>query len=116
MDEFKARQLAQMHFGIADFREGKISLGTLLSKLEGVARVVGQEFWEQNVFDTAWVLEQINADVVEERRTLTPSEQTQVESLIAQLEKKLYSSGSSANSLESDVRFDKADRADKAAD
>jgi len=89
MDEFKARQLAQMHFGIADFREGKTSLNTLLSRLEGAARAVGQEFWERNVFDTVLALEQINADVVEERRTLTPSEQMQVDSLIAQLEKRL---------------------------
>ena len=89
MDEFKARQLAQMHFGIADFREGKISLNTLLSRLEGAARAVGQEFWEQHIFDTALTLEQINVDVVEECRTLTPSEHMQVESLIAQLEKQL---------------------------
>lgn len=89
MDEFKARQLAQMHLGIADFREAGISLNTLLSRLEGAARAVGQEFWERNVFDTALALEQINADVVEERRTLTPAEQVQVESLIAQLEKQL---------------------------
>ncbi|MGK6307338.1 hypothetical protein [Variovorax sp. DT-64] len=92
MDEFKSRQLAQMHIGIADFREGKISLNKLLSRLEGAARAVGQEFWEQNVFDTVLNLEQINADVVEERRALTPSEQMQVESLIVQLEKQLSQS------------------------
>ena len=89
MDEFKARQLAQMRFGIADFREEKISLNTLLSRLEGAARAIGQEFWEQNVFAIAVDLEQINVDVVEERRALTPSEQVQVESLIVQLEVRL---------------------------
>lgn len=89
MNEFKARQLAQMNFGIAYFREGKTSLNALLSRLEGAARAVGQEFWEQEVFATALDLEQINADIVEERRTLTPSEKFQVESLISQLEKRL---------------------------
>jgi hypothetical protein len=89
MDEFKARQLAQMHFAIADFREKKISLKVLLSRLEGAARAVGQEFWEQNVFDTVLELEQINADLLEEHRALTPSEQMQVETLIAQLESQL---------------------------
>lgn len=89
MDEFKGRQLAQMRFGIADFREGKLSLNALLSRLEGAARAVGQEFWEQKVFDTVLNLEQINVDVVEERRALTPSEQTKVESLIAELEGQL---------------------------
>jgi single-stranded DNA-specific DHH superfamily exonuclease len=89
MDEFKARQLAQMRFAIADFREEKISLNMLLSRLEGAARAVGQEFWEQNVYDRALELEQINADLLEERRALTPSEQMQVETLIARLESQL---------------------------
>ena len=89
MDEFKARQHAKMHFGIADFREGKTSLNALLSAVEGAARAVGQVFWEQEIFATALDLEQINADVVEERRTLRPSERAQVESLISQLEKRL---------------------------
>ena len=89
MDEFKARQLAQIRFGITDFRDGRISLNALLSRLEGAARAVGQEFWEQKVFDTVWDLEQINVDVVEERRVLTPSEKMQVESLLAQLERRL---------------------------
>jgi len=89
MDEFKARQLTQMRFAIADFREEKISLNMLLSRLEGAARAVGQEFWEQNVYDRALELEQINADLLEERRALTPSEQMQVETLIARLESQL---------------------------
>lgn len=89
MDEFKDRQLVQMRFGISDFREGKISLGVLLSRLEGAARAFGQEFWEQEVFATALDLEQINVDVVEERRGLTVSEQMHVESLIAELEGRL---------------------------
>jgi single-stranded DNA-specific DHH superfamily exonuclease len=78
-----------MRFAIADFREEKISLNMLLSRLEGAARAVGQEFWEQNVYDRALELEQINADLLEERRALTPSEQMQVETLIAQLESQL---------------------------
>jgi single-stranded DNA-specific DHH superfamily exonuclease len=78
-----------MRFAIADFREEKISLNMLLSRLEGAARAVGQEFWEQNVYDRALELEQINADLLEERRALTPSEQMQVETLIARLESQL---------------------------
>ena len=89
MDEFATRQLAQMHFGIAGFRAGEISLNRLLSRLEGAALAVGQEFWEQNVFESALALELINADAVNERRALTPSEQVQVETLIAQLESRL---------------------------
>ena len=77
MDEFKARQLTQMRFAIADFREEKISLNMLLSRLEGAARAAGLEH------------ERINADLLEERRALTPSEQMQVETLIARLESQL---------------------------
>jgi single-stranded DNA-specific DHH superfamily exonuclease len=93
MDEFKGRQVAQMRFGIADFREGKISLNALLSRLEGAARAIGQEFWEERVFDTAMNLEQINVDLVEERRTLTPSEHVIVELLLSQLEIRLSQVG-----------------------
>jgi single-stranded DNA-specific DHH superfamily exonuclease len=89
MDELKARQIAQMRFGIAEFRDGRISLNALLSRVEGAARAVDQEFWEQHVFDIALELEQINADLVEERRTLTPSERMQVEALITKLEIRL---------------------------
>lgn len=89
MDNFKSRQLAQMHFGISDFRAGKISLNALLSRLEGAARAVGQSFWEDKVFVTALDLEQINADLIEEHRALTTSEKTQVESLLTRLESRL---------------------------
>lgn len=93
MDEFKARQLAQIRFGVSDFRDEKISLNTMLTKLEGAARAVGQEFWEQYVFDRVLDLEQINADVIEERRALTPSERIQVESLLVLLESQLSQEG-----------------------
>lgn len=89
MDEFKARQLSQIRFGIADFREGKIPLNTLVAKLEGAARAIGQDFWEQEVFAVVLDLEQINVDVVEERRALVPHEKTQVELLITRLEARL---------------------------
>jgi len=89
MNEFKSRQLTQMRFAIADFREGAIPFNVLLFKLEGAAHAVGREFWEQNVFDTSLVLEQINADVVEERRPLTLSEQAQVKGLISAQESRL---------------------------
>lgn len=107
MDEFKARQLAQIHFVIADFREGEASLNMLLSRLEGAARAFGQELWERNVFDTALALEQINADVVEERRTLTPPEQMQVEFLIAQLETRLSQIESSTEAHEDGLHSEK---------
>jgi hypothetical protein len=89
VSEFKARQIAQMRFSIMDFRSGGTSLNTLLSKLEAAARAISQDFWEQNIFATAFDLEQINADVVEQRRALTRSEQIQVEALIARLENRL---------------------------
>jgi len=63
MDEFRERQLAQVRFGIADYRDGKISLHALLSRLEGAARAVGEDFLEQLVFPAAFELEQINADL-----------------------------------------------------
>ena len=89
MDEFRKRQFAQIRFGIIDFREGKIGLNMLLSRLEGAARAVGQAFWEEEIFATALELEQINADLVDEGRTLTLPEQAQVEELINRLEKRL---------------------------
>lgn len=91
MDEFTTRQLAQMRFGIADFRERKIELNTLLARLEGAARALSQEFWERAVFDMVVELEQFNADVIEERRLLTFEESAQVEALLTRLESRLDS-------------------------
>ena len=89
MDDFTERQLAQMRFGIADFRERKIELNTLLARLEGAARALSQKFWGQTVFDIAVELEQFNADVIEEQRPLTSEESPQVETLLTRLEGRL---------------------------
>jgi hypothetical protein len=89
MDDFTTRQLAQMRFGIADFRERKIELNTFLARLEGAARAISQEFWGETVFDLALELEQFNADVIEEQRSLTSEESSQVEALLTRLEGRL---------------------------
>ncbi|MHA7602740.1 hypothetical protein ACX12L_22755 [Alicycliphilus sp. T452] len=93
MNDFKKRQITQMRLVISDFREGKVSLGGLLSKLEGAARAFDQNFWEHEVFAIVLELEQINVDIVEERRGLTDSERLKVEELIFGLEKKLIKPG-----------------------
>jgi hypothetical protein len=86
MDEFIGRQLAQLRFAVADFRGKKMRLSQFLSRLEGVSRAMGDDFWERQVFKIALELEQINADLVEERRMPTAAEDEDIESLLKQLD------------------------------
>ena len=66
-EEFIARQIDQIRSATANFRADKLSLGLLLTRLEGAARAVGVNFWEKEVFATVLDLEQVNVDLVEER-------------------------------------------------
>jgi hypothetical protein len=86
MDEFIGRQLAQLRFAVADFRSKKMALGHFLSRLEGVSRAMGDDFWERQIFSIALELEQINTDLVEGRRIPTAAEDEHIESLLRQLD------------------------------
>ena len=86
MDEFLERQFAQMRFQIIDFRSMKISLNDFLSRVEGISRVIGDEFWSEIIFPHVCELEQINVDIIEDHRELTLFEKSQVEKIISQIE------------------------------
>jgi hypothetical protein len=86
MDEFIGRQLAQLRFAVADFRSKKMALSQFLSRLEGVSRAMGDDFWERQAFGIALELEQINTDLVEECRIPTAAEDEHIESLLKQLD------------------------------
>ena len=86
MDDFVKRQLTQMRFQVADFRSGKISLNTFLTQIETLARMVDEKLWAEAIYPIAFELEQINADLVEERRKPTPEESKMLEELLLKLE------------------------------
>jgi hypothetical protein len=71
---------------IDDYRSNKISLNTLIQKVEGVCAVVGVQEWEDRVFLLILDLEQINAAVIEEQRALTRAETVVVSQLLITLE------------------------------
>jgi hypothetical protein len=87
MNDFTQRQCQQAFIAIENFRSGKGGLNTFMSRIEGISRVLGDDFWAEKIFPHALTLEQINAEVIESHRALTLSEREQVEALISKIEK-----------------------------
>lgn len=91
MNDFKIRQIKQIIFAISDFRKNQISLSLLSAKLEGAARAVGQDFWEQYLSEIISDIDETNAYLIENRRTLNSAEAAQIKALLSCLEIKLNS-------------------------
>ena len=93
MDEFIERQLTQLRFQIADYRQGQLGLGGLTSRVEALARAVGGSFWEQGVSPIAYDLELINSEVIDKNRALSPEEHEEVERQLRALEGVIANAG-----------------------
>lgn len=89
MNEYILRQHAQMHFKIADFRQGALTLNGLLQQLEGLARAVGEEFWSEVLFPLVLDLERINSELLDKSRDMTSDEQDEVARLLMAVEARL---------------------------
>ena len=86
MGDFTARQYAQMRFKIRDYRQGALGLNELIQQLEGLARIVGDDFWCDQVFPLVADLEGINSELIDKRRDATPAERTEIERLLTCVE------------------------------
>ena len=74
MNELFIRQSEILLGLIADYRSGKVELNSLIQKIEGIRNVVGVSEWSEAIFQIVLNLEQINAEAIEARRTLTKDE------------------------------------------
>jgi hypothetical protein len=86
MDEFIERQIKQLRFQIADYRERRLNLGSLISRIEGLARAVGGSFWDEDVSPIAYELELINSELIDKNREASSSERQDIERLLLRLE------------------------------
>ena len=86
MEEFVSRQRNQIRFKIGDFRRGILDLNGLIQQVEGLARTVGESFWEDQIFPLVLDLETINSETIDERRAMTPAEREKVEAILKSVE------------------------------
>ncbi len=86
MDEFVERQITQLRFQITDYREGGLSLGSLIGRIEALARGIGISFWEDGVSPIAYELELINSELIDKKREASTDERQDIERLLLALE------------------------------
>jgi hypothetical protein len=86
VDKFLSRQVAVLRRLIIDYKNGGLSLNTLVYRIEGINEVVALQRWKDSVFPIVLSLEQINALSLDGKRDLTQAEDISVEDSLAQLE------------------------------
>ncbi len=85
MSEMFGRQAALLRQLIHDYRIGGISLDTLVQQIEAVSDVIGTDVLVNAISQIAWSMEQINAALIEERRSLTPEERASIDGSLRDL-------------------------------
>ena len=86
MSDFKSRQLSLMMHKISSFRRGILDLNRLIQQLEGLARAVGDDFWNDYIFNIVADLEGINSELIDKDRKATFFELEEIDRLIRSLE------------------------------
>ena len=86
MDEFLGRQFAVMRSAIADFRAGRLQLNDLVQRIEGISNVVQSDAWKERTYPIVLALEQVNAFALDEKRSLTADEASDVAATLSELE------------------------------
>jgi hypothetical protein len=87
MNDFILRQCSQIHLKVTDFRQGALSLNSLIQSLEGLTRAIGDEFWSDKVFPLVLDLERINSELIDKKRKPTIEELRYVERCLSEIEK-----------------------------
>ena len=89
MDEYLIRQRSVMRQLVCDYKQERLDLNALIQRLEGVSDVIGLESWKSAVFPIILAMEQVNAAMLEERRSYTSADKAVVESSLNELERLL---------------------------
>ena len=86
MNELFDRQVAVLRSSMGSYREGAMTLNTLIQRMEGVSDVIGMDKWKVAVFPMVLCLEQINASVLESGEDLRDIDQQAVKATLVELE------------------------------
>lgn len=93
MNEFLNRQFAQIRQSVIDYKNSEISLNSLINRIEAIGRIIGDEFWDKQMFPIVLDLERINSEIIDKHRQLSESESTKINIILNQLENILVASG-----------------------
>jgi hypothetical protein len=86
MSEFFDRQIAVLHQLIGDYREGKLTLNTVIQRVQAVGDVLEIDAWKEAVFPIIWSMEQISAFALEAKQDLTEEENDSIKNSLLELE------------------------------
>lgn len=86
MNDFFARQIAVLRRLISDYRDGVLSLNSLVQRIEGVGAVIESDVWTDEVFPLVLSMEEINAVALDANRSLTATEKAMIDSSLLELE------------------------------
>ena len=86
MKDFFDRQIKNLRQTIDDYRAGRLTLNTLIQRIQGIGDVLEDDEWKQAVFPIIWSMEQINAFALEEKQDLTEKETRSIENSLLELE------------------------------
>lgn len=86
VEGFLKRQLEIIYSSLADYKENKISLSQLISRLDAVGRVIGGDFWEDKIFPVVLDLELVNSELLDKKRSETSREKEVISTAIRNLE------------------------------
>lgn len=86
MNEFLARQFAILYSSVSDYREGVLSLNSLIQRIEGISYVLDIKSWSDRVFPIVSVMKEINAFAIDTENELTEINKTDIANLLVELE------------------------------
>jgi hypothetical protein len=86
MNEYLERQKSILRQLIGEYRAGRLTLDTLVQRIEGVSQAIGIERWKKEVFPIVLVLEQVNAASLGRKTGLTDADKTEVANSLRELE------------------------------
>jgi hypothetical protein len=68
MQEFFSRQTELLRAVIGIYRQGHISLNTLIQRIEAIGNMIATDAWKNAVFPIILSIEQVNAPLVEAKK------------------------------------------------
>jgi hypothetical protein len=71
---------------INNYRQGMLSLNTLIQRIEGVSDLLGVEAWKVAVFPLISSMEQVNATAIDAKRDLSVVDQASILSSLVELD------------------------------
>ncbi len=86
MNDFRERQIRQLHFKVMDYRQGVLGLDSLIKDLEGLARLIDEQFWTEKMFPICLNLESINSEAIDKKRKLTLEQIAKIEASLKEVD------------------------------